>query len=139
MLKVMWFLQSVSHKAQLYGAMIDYSYHNTVILADLDFQLATITVRLISERFNRDGVEVILDLEWTHENSLYSYHIHVTPQPSFIVKLNRSSVQLKVLYNLLYNVSVVNLSPCGQRVHSISELYYGECCTCELNPCDRCC
>ena len=111
------------------NCIIQNSYHNTIIiiLADHGFQQTTIIVRVVSEHFNRDDVKV--SLEWIPENPLYSYHVHITPQPLFLtVNLSRSSVQLKVLYNVLYNLSVVKMSPCGQtRAGSIIELYYGEC------------
>jgi hypothetical protein len=92
-------------------------------LADLDFQKST-TVRTVSEHFTRDDVEV--SLEWVPENSLYTYHVDVTPQPAFRMNLRRNSIRLKVEYNILYNVSIVIMSPCGQTV-TIDEIYYGEC------------
>jgi hypothetical protein len=93
-------------------------------LTDLYFQQATI-VRVISERFNRDDVEV--SLEWVPENSLYTYHVDVTPQPAFRMNLRRNSIRLEIEYNILYNVSIVKASPCGQTVTVSEILYYGEC------------
>ena len=96
-------------------------------LADIDLQ--PVTVRIASENFEGNGV--VVTLEWTRGqgNSLYTYHVDIIPQPSFIISLNRSSVQLRIPYNVPYNVSVVKMSPCGQSLRSrvtINELYYGE-------------
>jgi hypothetical protein len=92
-------------------------------LAESDFD-STI-IRTISERFNRDDVEV--SLEWVPDNSFYTYHVDVTPQPGFRMNLRRNSIRLKVEYNILYNVSIVKVSPCGQMVTVLDEIYYGEC------------
>ena len=94
----------------------DYYY----FLADFE----SIIVRTISEDFNRDDVEV--SLEWVPDSSLHTYHVNITPQPAFSMKLKRNSIRLKVEYNVLYNVSIVTVSPCGQTV-TINEIsYYGE-------------
>ena len=105
-----------------------------IYLADIDLQ--PVIVRCVSEDFEGDGVVVTLEWIRGQENSLYTYHVDVTPQPPFIISLNRSSVQLKLLYNVPYNVSVVKTSPCGQSLRSrvtIDELYYGECPACTQN------
>ena len=90
------------------------------ILTDFD----SIMVRSISERSNRDDVEVFL--EWVPDNSLYTYHVNITPQPAFSMRLKRNSIRLKVEYNVLYNMSIVTVSPCGQAVTINEILYYGE-------------
>ena len=94
----------------------DYYY----FLADFE----SIMVRTISERFNRDDVEVTL--EWVPDNSLHTYRVNITPQSAFSVRLKRNSISLKVEYNVLYNVSIVTVSPCGQAVTTNEILYYGE-------------
>ena len=101
--------------------MVDNCHSNN--LADFD----SIMVRAISERFNKDDVEI--SLEWVPNNSFHTYHVNVTPQPVFNMKLKRNSIRLKVEYNILYNVSIVTVSPCGQTL-TINEIYYGEHHTC---------
>ena len=92
--------------------------------ADLDFQQAMI----IFEHFNKDDVDV--SLGW--ENSLQPYYVNIALQPSLLINQTISStVRLKVLYNILYNVSIVITSPCGPSV-TINETYYGECHTCKF-------
>ena len=85
-------------------------------------------VRAISECFNRDDVEVTL--EWVPDSLLYTYHdiVNDTSQSAFStsVKLKRNSIRLKVEYNILYNVSIVTVSPCGQTITINETLYYGE-------------
>ena len=65
-------------------------------------------------------------------DSLYTYNVSAVPQPSFIADLDENLVQLKVLYNMIYNVSVVRASPCGQRINvtTFDQLHYGECHAC---------
>ena len=79
--------------------------------------------------------EIVLRYPWSGSQGTYSTPtMSISPLnvPPVIVRLNRSSVQLKVLYNLpvLYNVSVVKMSPCEQRVHTINKICCGECHTC---------
>ena len=80
----------------------------------------------LSEKFERDGI--IVTLEWSHENSgtLYSYYVTVVPSVE-IVFIGRVKIQLKVSYDVLYNVSVVASSLCGQRnATTFTILHYGE-------------
>ena len=103
-----------------------------LILADLDFQ-QIMTVRVLSEHFNTNDVEVYL--EWIPENILFTYHVDINPQPSSIMNLNKNSVCLRVKYNISYNVSITKVSRCGQNITiSYNEtLYYGECHTIRHN------
>ena len=73
------------------------------------------------KQMETDSVTVIL--EWVQENGT-SYNVSVVPQAS--IRFTRStSIQLTVLYNVLYNVSIV-ASLCGQNTTGISVLSYGE-------------
>jgi hypothetical protein len=76
----------------------------------------------------RDGVIVIL--WWTEYSPLYQfyYHIDVKPQPAVInLTLERTSIELKVSYNILYNVTVVAVPFCGQNnVTTSTELIYSK-------------
>ena len=85
------------------------------------------TVRVLSDHFNTNDVE--LYLEWIPENILFTYQVDITPQPSSIMNVNKSSAHLRVEYNISYNVSITKVSPCGQNITiSYNEtLYYGEC------------
>ena len=79
------------------------------------------------EQFERDGVTVIL--EWTLEYSgtFYSYHVTVVPSVAILTYSGRVRVQLKVSYDVSYNISVVASSLCGQRnVTAFTILHYGE-------------
>ena len=95
---------------------------------DLDPQEASTTISLVSQRYEGNGVTVIL--EWTQESPLYFYHINITPQMALMFNestMSLSRVQLIALYNMLYNFSVVAVHPCGQHnVTSFTELYYSE-------------
>ena len=60
-------------------------------------------------------------------------HIHPSgraiPNQQIIAKMEKVlgkllSVQLKMPYNTLYNVSVISIDPCKQN--SVFEIYYGE-------------
>ena len=64
--------------------------------------------------------EVTLTLQWANESS---YNITVSPYLSF-KSSGSTSVQLRVPYNTLYNVSVLSIDPCRQN--SVFEIYYGE-------------
>ena len=96
-------------------------------MADLDFQ----QIMTVREHFNTNDVEIYL--EWIPENVLFTYHVDINPQPSSIMNLNKSSVCLRVEYNISYNVSIMKVSPCGQNITNNEILYYGECHTIRHN------
>ena len=84
-------------------------------------------IQIVSENLERDGVIVIL--EWTQENhTYYSYNVSVTPHPPSTLISERMRVQLKVSYDILYNVSVLATPHCtGQgNIEAFVELHYGE-------------
>jgi hypothetical protein len=76
----------------------------------------------------RDGVIVIL--QWTEYSPLcqFHYHINVKPQPAVMnLTLERTSIELKVVYNTVYNVTVVAVPFCGQNnVTTSTELIFSE-------------
>ena len=62
-------------------------------------------IQIVSENFEKDGIGVIL--EWIQENhTMYSYNVSVTPHPVSTLISERMRTELKVSYDLLYNVSV---------------------------------
>ena len=87
---------------------------------------AELEITILSEQCEKDGV--IVTLEWTEENSLYSYNIIVSPQLD-VMFIGRVTVQLTVAYNNLYNVSVAAIPPCQQNNVTTfigPSLYYSE-------------
>ena len=89
---------------------------------------AELEITILSEQFEKDGV--IVTLEWTEENSLYSYNISVSPQLE-VMFIERVSfrVQLSVPYNSFYNVSIAAVPLC--RRNNVTtfigpSLYYSE-------------
>ena len=76
----------------------------------------------ISEFFGTNGVTATL--EWTQENDV-NYDVNIFPQVSSTVKVLRSSsLQLTLLYNTHYNVSIVAIR-CEETTTFIP-IYYGE-------------
>ena len=76
------------------------------------------------EHFESTNVTVII--KWMEENPFYLYHITVIPQVE-VTFTGRVQVQLNVLYNTFYNVSVVASSPCGLgNATNITELFISE-------------
>ena len=90
---------------------------------------ARIDFTSLSEEFDSDGVMVTL--EWAPTNSVYSYQVTVVPSPLGVLSSDSETfrVQLKVSYDVLYNVSVVS-SLCDQTgaiIASVSTtLHYGK-------------
>ena len=76
----------------------------------------------------RNGV--IVTLWWMGYSPLYLSHYHITvkPQPSVMKStLERTRFQLKLSYNILYNVNVIAVPLCGQNnVTTSTELIYSE-------------
>ena len=64
--------------------------------------------------------DVTLTLSWANESS---YNVRVIPYLPFVF-LESASIQVRVPYNTLYNVSVLSIDLCGQN--SVFEIYYGE-------------
>ena len=87
-----------------------------------------VNIKIVSENFEKDDIRVIL--EWTQENhTSYSYNVSVTPHPVSTLISDRMRVELKVSYDLLYNVSVLATPHCtgqGSTVEVFTGLYYGQ-------------
>ena len=84
-------------------------------------------IQIVSENLEREEVTIIL--EWTQENhTYYSYNVSVTPHPASTVISERMRAQLKVSYNILYNVSVLATPHCTEQgnIEAFVELHYGE-------------
>ena len=87
-------------------------------------------IGVTSESFESDGIRVTL--EWTYYENynhrgliLHSYNVNVSPVVAF-TSSERRLVQLMASYNTSYNVSILALSQCGQRIMTTTiELYYG--------------
>ena len=84
-------------------------------------------IRVVSEMLESDGIRVTL--EWityeNHNQSLYSYNVSVSPMVALTSSERR--VQLIASYDTLYNVCILVLSQCGQRIVTTTiELYYGK-------------
>ena len=80
------------------------------------------------EEYSANNVTVIL--EWTREEGVL-YNINIIPQIpiAFIGNRNQStSVQLTVLYNTEYIVSVEAALPCQNQSSNHVQLFYGEIC-----------
>ena len=83
-------------------------------------------ITVASESLESDNIRVTL--EWTYENynrSVYSYNVSVSPLAAIIS--SERLIELIASYDTLYNISVVVLSQCGQRIVTTSiKLHYGK-------------
>lgn len=80
----------------------------------------------MAESLERDGVRATL--EWTQGNQTqYSYNISINQKIIVTTALTETTFQLEASYDTLYNVSVIAIPQCGQRIVTTTvELYYGE-------------
>ena len=79
----------------------------------------------MTERLDRDVVRITQ--EWTQENQTrYSYNISVNH--AVVTALTKTTtLQLEASYDTSYNISVIAVPQCGQRIVTTTvELYYGE-------------
>ena len=68
---------------------------------------------------------VSITLEWTPQVG-ESYNVTISPAID-VIFTERASVNLRLLYNTVYNVSVTATSLCGQLIRAtFIELHYGE-------------
>ena len=83
-----------------------------------------VNIQIVSEDLGRDGIRVTL--EWTQDSS--SYSVSITPNPASALTTERMRVQLKVSYDILYNVSVQSTPTCGKgsSITVSIELHHGE-------------
>jgi hypothetical protein len=87
---------------------------------------ARINFTTVSEEFVSDGITATL--EWMQGNIPYSYRVSVVPPLWNTISSisERVRVQVKALYDILYNVSV-ETSLCGlSGATSATTLYYGK-------------
>ena len=94
----------------------------------LNFSCTELEITVLSEEFEEDGV--IVTLEWTEINFAYSYNVSLYPKLE-ITSIGKASVQLKVPYNDLHNVSIVAILPCRHQKDTATSLdclslYYSE-------------
>ena len=100
-----------------------------------DAQTTKLSVQLQSEQFSSDRVMVIL--EWTLSDLLSRYpqllqNVSVVVVPDLKVEISvmfigNTSVQLTLLYNTLYNVSIIQPATCEQLSQTaVLELNYSE-------------
>ena len=80
---------------------------------------------MVTESLDRDRVRVTL--EWTQANQTqYSYNISIN-QNIVTTALTETTFQLEASYDTSYNVSIIAILQCGQRIVTTTvELYYGE-------------
>ena len=87
-----------------------------------------VTTNFVSESLESDGIRVTL--KWTQENvtvSFYSYSVSVSPQVPSLEFPEQTKVQLKVLYDIFYNVSFQAVPFCKQGITiAFVQLYYRE-------------
>ena len=84
----------------------------------IDGLLLEVNVREQLTEFENDGVTVIL--EWDELNPMYSVNVTIIPETQ--VNVTRSTIQLTVAYNVVYNVSVIiSRHP---PWHPFSEVFY---------------
>ena len=76
-----------------------------------------------SEEFGADNVTVTV--EWTQEEGAILYGIIIVPQEP-MTSIGDSSIQLTLLYNTNYSVSVEAALPCQHQAHGHIMLFYGE-------------
>ena len=68
-----------------------------------------------------------MTVEWTSEESNVHYNINVTPSvPKTFIKNTVNVVQLIVLYNIEYNVSLETVDVCRSKPPSNRQLFYGK-------------
>ena len=90
-----------------------------------------IEVTTVSKQFGSEEVTVMITLLLTELDSLsYSYHVSGSPQLTsqpFNSTMNNVTVQVEVLYNIHYNVSILAASPCGKNNFTkFTQVYFGE-------------
>lgn len=100
-----------------------------IFLDSPEFNLeARVNFTITSEQFDSDGVTATL--EWAQGSSLHSYRISVVPPSRNVIssgsRSERVRLQVKALYDIQYNVSVVP-SLCGHSgTTSSTTLHYGK-------------
>ena len=80
--------------------------------------------RVVSEEYY--GVDnVIVTAEWAQQAGVSNYTTRISPVAPSALSIGSTSLQLTLLYNTEYNLSVVAVTPCGNAT-SFIRLHYGE-------------
>ena len=89
--------------------------------------LRLLLYRIVSESLESDGIRINLD--WTHEDqSQYSYNVSVSPTALLSQTHSEGEIQFIASYDTLYNISLLAIPQCGQKVvTTLIELHYGKC------------
>lgn len=82
-------------------------------------------INTLSEQFESNVVTVIV--EWNvEESSARHYDVFIRPPAIFMYKQN-TIVQLRISYNIAYNVSIESTSMmCRRNMTAVTELYYSK-------------
>ena len=86
-------------------------------------------IHLMSEEPLKNGVRVTLNLTQIHSLlNFYYQNVSITVFPQAATQnIGKTTIELFVEYNTLFNVSVINKHPCGRgKVITFVELYYSE-------------
>ena len=68
-----------------------------------------------------------MTVEWISEESNVQYNINVTPSvPQMFIENTVNVVQLIVLYNIEYSVSLETVDVCRSKAPSNIQLFYGK-------------
>ena len=84
--------------------------------------LLTPRLKVIEEQYGIDSVTVTM--EWTQHNDVTYYTAKVSPMVP-LMSVRDTSRQLTILYNVMYNFSVVAATPFRNSTSS-TIIYYGE-------------
>lgn len=94
----------------------------------LDIQYVP-TLTVLSEEYESDNITIIVEwaspLQQAYVATIMSYSLGISP-PVHLMFTGRSSAQLTILYNTVYNLSIVATNLCRPNATAFLILNYGE-------------
>jgi hypothetical protein len=78
-----------------------------------------LTIQVLQQDDN--GIDITIDLHWRKPGyqNLFHYYIDIFPnQTQVLLSSNPTCIKLRVLYNTLYNVSMIAAPHCGHLQNS---------------------
>ena len=111
-----------------YALIIMHGLIQALIMINLTTESAQTEVNVTATRLlEATSKNITILLEWTATDTYFhSYNITVVP-PAETRFNGRTSIRMTLFYSTRYNVSIVAIHPCGQRIMAVfKELYYGK-------------
>ena len=103
----------------MYAYMLQYFMYTVYSLWPTEPKVMNLTIQSVQQDDN--GIDITINLRWRESayQKLFHYSVNIFPnQTSVLLSSNSTCIKFQVLYDTLYNVSMVAAPRCGHPQNS---------------------